>query len=175
MGGLNRLARMLSNIEACIPALRRYAHALLANPQDADDLVHDTLARALGKLHTRREQGDVRAWLFAIMHNLFVSQVRRAKVRALFESRHAGNQVVQGGQEEEVHQAELIRLLNRLPEEQRIVILLIAVEDLSYEEAARVLRIPVGTVMSRLARARERLRQMKQDGREGRPCLWRVK
>ena len=166
---------MLSKIEACIPALRRYAYALLGNPQDADDLVHDTLLRALSKLHTRREQGDVRPWLFAIMHNLFVSQVRRAKVRALFESRHPGVQTVQGGQEEGVHQAEALRLLNRLSEEQRNVILLIAVEDLSYEEAARVLRIPVGTVMSRLARARERLRQMKQDAPDARPCLWRVK
>jgi RNA polymerase sigma-70 factor (ECF subfamily) len=72
---------MLSRIEDCIPALRRYALALLRDRQDADDLVHDCLVRALEKLHTRRDDVDTRAWLFTIMHNLFVSQRRRAKVR----------------------------------------------------------------------------------------------
>ena len=72
---------VLTRIEACIPALRRYAAALLRNRDDADDLVHDCLVRALDKLHTRRDDADVRAWLFAIMHNLFISQLRRAKAR----------------------------------------------------------------------------------------------
>ena len=169
------MAEVLSRIEACIPALRRYAHALLRNPQDADDLVHDTLLRALSKLNTRREQGDVRSWLFAIMHNLLVSQVRREKIRAAFEPAVHGNQTVQGGQEEGLRWAELMRKLNCLPEEQRLVILLVSVEDLSYAEVARVLRIPVGTVMSRLARGRERLRQMTVGEAETRPCLRRVK
>src|SRR4051812_50118906 len=72
---------VLTRIEGCIPALRRYAAALLRNREDADDLVHDCLVRALDKLHTRRDEADVRAWLFAIMHNLFISQLRRAKAR----------------------------------------------------------------------------------------------
>jgi RNA polymerase sigma-70 factor (ECF subfamily) len=72
---------MLSKIEDYIPALRRYALALLRDRQNADDLVHDCLVRALDKLHTRRDDVDIRAWLFAIMHNLFVSQRRRAKTR----------------------------------------------------------------------------------------------
>ena len=72
---------VLTRIEGCIPALRRYATALLRNREDADDLVHDCLVRALDKLHTRRDDADVRAWLFAIMHNLFISQLRRAKAR----------------------------------------------------------------------------------------------
>ena len=77
---------VLTRIEACIPALRRYAAALLRNRDDADDLVHDCLVRALDKLHTRRDDADVRAWLFAIMHNLFISQLRRAKARPAGES-----------------------------------------------------------------------------------------
>jgi DNA-directed RNA polymerase specialized sigma24 family protein len=71
----------LTRVEACIPALRRYAAALLRSRDVADDLVHDCLVRALAKLHTRRDDADVRAWLFAIMHNLFISQLRRAKAR----------------------------------------------------------------------------------------------
>jgi RNA polymerase sigma-70 factor, ECF subfamily len=166
---------VLSRIEACIPALRRYAHALLRDPQDADDLVHDTLVRALGRLHTRRDEGEIRSWLFAIMHNLFVSQVRRAKVRAAFDSRDTASQAVQGGQEQPLRWTELLRTLNCLPEEQRVVLLLVSVEDLSYTEVARVLGIPIGTVMSRLARGRERLRQLTQERAETRPSIRRVK
>src|SRR5689334_13713116 len=75
------VSSVLTRIEDCIPALRRYAAALLRNREEADDLVHDCLVRALDKLHTRREDADVRAWLFAIMHNLFISQLRRSKAR----------------------------------------------------------------------------------------------
>ena len=72
---------MLTKIEDCIPALRRYALAVLPDRQDADDLVHDCLVRGLDKLHTRRDDGDIRAWLFAIMHNLYVTRWRRARAR----------------------------------------------------------------------------------------------
>lgn len=167
---------MLSRIEACIPALRRYATALLRDRQEADDLVHDCLIRALDKLHTRRDDGEVRPWLFAIMHNLFVSQRRRAAARPDSEALDETSDTLgstQGQQESKLRWQELIRELNRLPDEQRAVILLISVEDLSYAEAARVLGIPIGTVMSRLARGRERLRRVAHD--EVRPCLRRVK
>ena len=73
---------VLTRIEDCIPALRRYAAALVRNREDADDLVHDCLVRALDKLHTRRDDADVRAWLFAIMHNLFVRQRHHTRRRA---------------------------------------------------------------------------------------------
>ena len=168
---------LLARIEGCIPALRRYAAALLRNRDDADDLVHDCLVRALDKLHTRREDADVRAWLFAIMHNLFISQLRRAKARPAGEpldESHEASMSIRPDQESSLHWRDLIRGLNALPVEQRCVILLVSVEDLSYADAANVLGIPVGTVMSRLARGRERLRQL-TDEEPGRPVLRRVK
>jgi RNA polymerase sigma factor (sigma-70 family) len=168
---------VLTHIEACIPALRRYAMALLRNREDADDLVHDCLVRALDKLHTRRDDADVRAWLFAIMHNLFVSQLRRRKIRPAGEpldETHMATLSLRPDQESNLHFRDLVAALNHLPVEQRSVLLLVSVEDLSYAEAASVLGIPIGTVMSRLARGRERLRQM-TEGEEVRPVLRRVK
>ena len=76
----------LAKVEACIPALRRYASSLLRSHQDADDLVHDTLLRALDKLRSHRGHDDIRPWLFAIMHNLFISQARRHRMRQLSEA-----------------------------------------------------------------------------------------
>ena len=169
---------VLTRIEGCIPALRRYATALLRNREDADDLVHDCLVRALDKLHTRRDDADVRAWLFAIMHNLFISQLRRAKARPAGEpldESHEAAVSMRPDQESGLHWRDMIRALNRLPVEQRTVVLLVSVEDLSYAEAASVLGIPIGTVMSRLARGRERLRQLTDSGDEIRPALRRVK
>lgn len=169
---------VLTRIEACIPALRRYAAALLRNREDADDLVHDCLVRALDKLHTRRDEADVRAWLFAIMHNLFISQLRRAKTRPSGEpldEAHEAAVSLRPDQESGLHWRDLVRALDRLPVEQRTVILLVSVEDLSYAETAQVLGIPVGTVMSRLARGRERLRQITEEGETARPPLRRVK
>jgi len=168
---------VLTRIEACIPALRRYAAALLRNREEADDLVHDCLVRALDKLHTRRDDADIRAWLFAIMHNLFISQLRRAKARPAgdpLDESHEATMSVRPDQESSLQWRDLLRALNRLPVEQRTVILLISVEDLSYAEAANVLGIPIGTVMSRLARGRERLRLILDEG-EVRPALRRVK
>jgi RNA polymerase sigma-70 factor (ECF subfamily) len=171
------MSGVLTQIEACIPALRRYAAALLRNREDADDLVHDCLVRALDKLDTRRDEADVRPWLFAIMHNLFISQLRRTRSRPSSESldeTHEAAMSVHADQESGLNWRDLLRGLNQLPVEQRTVILLVSVEDLSYAEAARVLDIPVGTVMSRLARGRDRLRQITEDG-DARPALRRVK
>jgi RNA polymerase sigma factor (sigma-70 family) len=165
----------LASMEACIPALRRYASALLRGRQDADDLVHDCLVRALERLHTRREDVEIRVWLFAIMHNLFISQLRRAKIRRKVEPLDDSNEPELGlraNQEDALHWRDMMRGLNALPEEQRAVLLLVSVENLSYAEVARVLGIPIGTVMSRLSRARERLRQY--TGQESRPALRRV-
>jgi RNA polymerase sigma-70 factor (ECF subfamily) len=163
-------------IEACVPALRRYAIALLRSREEADDLVHDCLVRALDKLHTRREDADVRAWLFTIMHNLFVSQLRRRRARPTpepLEEWHESAASLNPAQEDGLHWRDLLRGLDRLPEEQRSVILLVSVEDMSYAEAAAVLGVPIGTVMSRLARGRERLRQYTDS--DPRPNLRRVK
>jgi RNA polymerase sigma-70 factor (ECF subfamily) len=166
---------VLSEMEACIPALRRYASALLSSRQDADDLVHDCLVRALERLHTRREDVVIRAWLFAIMHNLFISQLRKAKVRRRvepLEESSAAELGVRATQEDRLQWRDLLRGLDSLPAEQRSVVLLVSVENLSYAEVASVLGIPIGTVMSRLARGRERLRQF--TGQEARPVLRRV-
>jgi RNA polymerase sigma factor (sigma-70 family) len=149
-------------IESCIPALRRYAGALLRDRQDVDDLVHDCLVRALDRLHTRRDDGEMRPWLFAIMHNLYVSRVRRRQTRGEAEPLDdvAESSVGVGArQEAHVETREVMAAVRRLPEDLRGVLLLVTVEDLSYAETARVLDIPIGTVMSRLSRARERIRR----------------
>jgi RNA polymerase sigma-70 factor (ECF subfamily) len=166
----------VDRIEQCIPALRRYAWALLRNRDDADDLVHDCLVRALDKLHTRRGDADVRAWLFTIMHNLFVSQHRRRNARPVMEpldDDHHSAASLRPSQEDALLWRDMLRGLERLPEEQRSVVLLVSVEDLSYAETASVLGVPVGTVMSRLARGRERLREYTDA--DPRPALRRVK
>lgn len=165
----------MASMEACVPALRRYARSLLRDRQEVDDLVHDCLVRALDQLHTRRDDGDLRAWLFAIMHNLFVSRARRNKTRSRTVSLEEVNQddlAIRATQDGHMQARDLLRALDGLSEEQRSVLLLVTVEDLSYAQVAQVLGIPIGTVMSRLSRARERLRQMTEsDG----PALRRVK
>ncbi len=168
---------VLESIAAAVPALRRYAFALVRNRQDADDIVQDTLLRALDKLHTRREDGNVRAWLFTIMHSLFVSALRRGRRRGGAEPITAEAEAVgvPATQEESLHLRDLASALAQLPIEQRAVILLVGVEDLSYAEAAQALGIPVGTVMSRLARGRERLRLLAQPSSDALPGLRRVK
>jgi RNA polymerase sigma factor (sigma-70 family) len=167
---------VLARIEASIPALRRYATALLRSRDEADDLVHDCLVRALDKLHTRREDADVRAWLFTIMHHHFISQMRRRRSRPTpepLDESHDDAVGLRPAQEDALHWRDLQRGLALLPEEQRSVILLVSVEDLSYAEAAEVLGVPVGTVMSRLARGRDRLRQ--HTGQDPRTPQRRVK
>ena len=169
-------ADVLARVEQCIPALRRYAWALRRNRDDADDLVHDCLVRALDKLHTRREDADVRAWLFTIMHNLSVSQYRRNKARPVTEPFAEDTDSVgslRANQEDRLLWRDMLRGLELLSEDQRSVVLLVSVEDLSYAEAAAVLGVPVGTIMSRLARGRERLREYTDS--DTRPALRRVK
>ena len=142
-----------------IPRLRRYARALVRDAARADDLVQDTLERALAKLDLWQPGSDLRAWLFTLMHNLFVNQLRtrRPQDTALDE---ALDIPVSGGQMEALAARDMYAALARLPEEQREVILLVGLEQFAYAEAAQVLGVPVGTVMSRLARGRERMRQM---------------
>lgn len=153
---------MLVQVEPLIPALRRYARALLHDRAAADDLVQDCLERAVGRWHQRRRDGSVRAWLFAILHNLAVNQFRQATARGKHVPIDEADERELGGSPAQEHRLiyhDVLTRLARLPEEQRAVLLLVAVEDLSYADAARVLNVPVGTVMSRLSRARERLQQ----------------
>ena len=150
---------MLLQVEPLIPALRRYARALVRNRAAADDLVQDCLERAVSRWQQRGD-GSVRAWLFAILHNLAVDQFRKNAARGRhvpIDETNEGNFGEAAVQEQKLMYQDVLNKLAKLPEEQRAVLLLVAVEDLSYAEAAKVLNIPVGTVMSRLSRARERL------------------
>jgi RNA polymerase sigma-70 factor (ECF subfamily) len=152
---------MLMQVEPLIPALRRYARALMRNRAAADDLVQDCLERAVSRWHQRGD-GSVRAWLFAILHNLAVDQFRKASSRGkhvTIDETTEGYFGEAATQEQRLMYQDVMNKLARLPEEQRSVLLLVGVEDLSYADAAKVLGIPVGTVMSRLSRARERLQQ----------------
>ena len=152
---------MLAQVEPLIPALRRYARALMRNRAAADDLVQDCLERAVSRWHQRRD-GSVRAWLFTILHNLAVTQFRQAAARGRhmpIDDASEQELVSAAAQEQGLIFQDVLGKLAKLPEEQRAVLLLVAVEDLSYADAATVLNVPVGTVMSRLSRARERLQQ----------------
>ena len=142
-----------------LPRLRRYARALTGDINRADDLVQDTLERALAKLDLWQPGSDLRAWLFTLMHNLFVHQIRiKRPQETVMED--ALDEPVSGGQMEALAARDIHAALARLPEEQREVLLLVGLEQFGYAEAAQVLGVPTGTVMSRLSRARERMRQM---------------
>jgi len=162
---------MLRLIEPVIPALRRYARALVHNRAAADDLVQDCLERAVSNWEQLRE-ADARPWLFTILHNLAVNQFRRSASRGKHITIEEANEDDFGQdavQEQKLMYQDVLDKLARLPEDQRAVLLLVAVEDLSYAEAANVLDIPVGTVMSRLSRARERLQQEIEGTADGSP------
>jgi RNA polymerase sigma-70 factor, ECF subfamily len=158
------------DLVAALPRLRRYARVLTGDVNRADDLVQDTLARAWEKRQLWQAGSDLRAWLFTIMHNVYVNQfaVRR---RELAESSMDADDGPVGGweipvratQTDRVELAEVLVCIGRLPSDQREVLMLAAVEELRYEDIARVQGVPIGTVMSRLNRAREKLRRMTAD------------
>lgn len=145
-----------------IPALRRYARALTGDAWAADDLVQDTLERACSKWRLWRAGSDLRAWLFTLMHNVFVNQVRRAVRQAPGGSVDIDDVAheLAAPEADPAMALDLQRCLLRLPEDQRIVLLLVSLEDLSYLEVARITGVPLGTVMSRLSRARSRLQEL---------------
>lgn len=157
-----------------IPRLRRYARALAGDRYAADDLVQDTLERAWNKLHLWRPGSDMRAWLFTIMHNVFVNQARSRRYEADVRVEDLPQIAVRATQGQNLELANVDRALRALPAEQREVVLLVTVEDLTYEEVSRALDIPIGTVMSRLSRGRERLRQL-MGGTHGGVALKAVK
>jgi RNA polymerase sigma-70 factor (ECF subfamily) len=142
-----------------IPRLRRYARALVGERASADDLVQDTLERAWAKLHLYRRGTDLRAWLFTVMHNVHVNRVRAARPVDPLED-EMPELAQRGTQPDALLVRDLDRAIARLPADQRAVLLLVTLEEMSYEEVARTLGIPIGTVMSRLSRAREKLRTM---------------
>ena len=153
-------------LEPLIPALRRYAYALLRDHDAADDLVQDTLERALSRWSLRRRDGDLRAWLFTIQRNLHVSAMRQGKRRGAHVNLDEATTPSSAAQQESgIEVQDILAALDQLPEEQKSLLLLVGVEDLSYEDAAKVIGVPAGTVMSRLSRGRQRLRALLETGR----------
>ncbi|MDO8786767.1 MAG: RNA polymerase sigma factor [Sulfuritalea sp.] len=147
-----------SAILAEIPRLRRYARAMLGDRATADDLVQDTLERAWSRLHQWRAGSDMRAWLFGIMHNLRIDQLRRPGLPALSIDADDFQVPTRATQNDQLELRDIESALSHLPDEQREVLLLVALEEMSYADIAATLGIPAGTVMSRLSRGRERLR-----------------
>jgi RNA polymerase sigma-70 factor, ECF subfamily len=149
-------------VEHEIPRLRRYARALTRDSNQADDLVQDTLLRALDKAHLWQLGTDLRAWLFTIMHNQYVNDIRRAKREqaTVDVDQVASTLVATSDPTASLQLSELDRALGHLSEGQRAVVLLVGLEGMSYDEAAKILRVPIGTIRSRLARAREMLRSL---------------
>ncbi len=148
-----------------IPRLRRYARALTGERGRADDLVQDTLERALVKFHLWQPGSDLRAWMFTIMHNVYINQVRaNASAMTTTLDDESVLPAMRATQNDRLEVRDLQIALSRVPEEQREVLLLVGLEQMTYEEAAGVLGIPIGTVMSRLSRARDRLRTLLAGG-----------
>jgi RNA polymerase sigma-70 factor (ECF subfamily) len=149
-------------LEREIPRLRRYARALTRDASRADDLVQDCLCRALSKAHLWKPGTDLRAWLFTMLHNQYVNRIRSAVREGMSSpveemAQRLSSPAVQTAS---LELRDLDRALARLPEEQRQVVLLVGLEGLRYEQVAEILDVPVGTVRSRLSRAREALRRL---------------
>ena len=172
-------------LQAHVARLRRYARALTGNREAADDLTQDTLERAWNKRALYDGSGpeqpaSLRAWLHSVMHNQFINGVRRRRPTESIDDIPDAALVLQAaGASAETRAAlgDLQRALTRLPDEQREVVLLVGLEQLSYAEAAASLGVPIGTVMSRLSRGRERLRQLMDEspGAAGVGGLRRIK
>lgn len=150
-----------AELVALLPRLRRFARALTRNPHDADDLVQLALERALARADQLRPDAAAAGWLFGILRNAWLDELRARSRRAqIFAPEEAGQNVGDLGA---ATQADLLSVQNamaRLPDEQRLAVALVLVEGLSYKEAAHVMEVPIGTLTSRLARGREALQAM---------------
>lgn len=163
------------DLENAIPSLRRYARALLGDPDRADDLVQDCLERAVSRRRLWRGGGSLRAWLFRMMHNLHVNLRRAESLRRAVPLDELERPPSAGeSQTHRVALAEMARAIRELPEDQQRVLLLVVLEGFTYREVADILDVPIGTVMSRLSRARERLRLLVGEEGAG-PRIRRVK
>lgn len=143
---------------ACIPRLRRYARALVGDRAGADDLVQDTVERGWAQLAAWQPGSDMRAWLFSIMHNVRIDQGRRRKVPTELLDDDTPHPAAPERASAGLELRDLDAALRLLPEEHREILLLVGLEEMRYEDVALTLGLPVGTVMSRLSRAREKLR-----------------
>jgi RNA polymerase sigma-70 factor, ECF subfamily len=148
-------------IGSLLPRLRRFARSLTRNPHDADDVVQMAVERALAKLEQWRRDARLDSWMFKIVRNLWIDELRaRGRHGKIFAPAEAGENVGEAVMEREGDLMSVQSAMARLPEEQRLAVSLVLVEGLPYKEAAEVLDIPIGTLTSRLARGREALRAM---------------
>ncbi len=155
---VNVMADIAKLLEPEIPRLRRYALALSHDPVRADDLVQSCLARAVAKQHLWQEGTDLRAWLFTILHNQHVNEVRRSVREGTAVPVESVGLSVEANALDKLQLRDLDRAMSRLPEDQRQVILLVGLEGMRYDQVAQILDVPIGTVRSRLSRGREMLR-----------------
>ena len=162
------MSEFRQRVEAAIPALRRYARALTRDGETADDIVQDTLVRALRSEHLFHD-GDVRAWLYTILTNLNRNRLRSLSRRPTLMPIKDSDAAITGP---DTGSRDIARALDDLAEDQRAALLLVVLEGLTYREVAEVQGVPIGTVMSRLARARMQIKAY-LDGE--RPALRRVK
>jgi RNA polymerase sigma-70 factor (ECF subfamily) len=155
------------DVIAQLTPLRRYARALTRDEAQADDLVHDALVRAYERRSSFHSGKNLRNWLLSILHNTFIDGYRRrqAELRREAEAAQLAEVTLPAEQESSVHLQQIRRAFLALPDEQRAVLHLIAIEGLTYQEAANTLGIGVGTLMSRLGRARAALRAFEESGR----------
>jgi len=151
-----------SSFEDHMAGLRRYARSLVGDPAESDDLVQECMLRALSASHLWPQIRNVRAYLFTVLHHAHVDyradQRKRSSAAPLEQVEHLFH--AYGNQDSRLELRDMSRALATLPDEQRTIVLLIAIDGLSYEEVSRQLSIPIGTVMSRLFRAREALRYL---------------
>lgn len=151
-----------------LPRLRRFALSLTREPSSADDLVQASLERALSRWASKDVEGDLRAWLFAILYRQFVDQHRRGRRMARMLELLTGRDDSQPSAERSVLAQSTLAAFERLGAEQRALLYSVSVEGLSYKEVALMLEVPIGTVMSRLSRARQALREL-SEGEIARP------
>jgi RNA polymerase sigma-70 factor (ECF subfamily) len=165
---------LLLRIEAEIPRLRRYARHLTRGHDRADDLVQDCLARAIAKRDTWEPGTNLQGWLFTILRNGYISEFRRYSRRGpeLELAEGDGRCAVKADQEMRLHLQEVAAAFDVLSSEHREVLQLVAIEGLKYEEVAKILGVPVGTVRSRLSRARAALRLRLENGRFWKTSRW---
>lgn len=150
-----------AEIIAMVPRLRRFARTLTRNPHDADDVVQIALERALTRSSQRQSDARLDSWLFKIVRNAWIDEIRaRGRREKLFVDEEAGEQVGIDTMAQETDLMSVHAAMARLPEDHRMTVSLVLVEGLSYKEAAEVLDIPVGTLTSRLARARDTLQAL---------------
>lgn len=150
---------------ALLPRLRRFARALAGNSHDADDLVQTTIERALTHAGQRRADAPLAGWMFGILRNAWIDELRSRGRRArLFAPEESGVGVADRSAGTHAELLAVQDALARLPEEQRLAVALVLIEGLSYKEAAYVMDVPIGTLTSRLARGREALQAMLGEG-----------